>query len=179
MVPASLESELAKQLQELHRNHSADVAEKTEPKLIEQRLNLFETAWLERIDEHEREAVKNIEPNMQVLLDAQNAQLEARHSQRLQGMRLRDSQVAYWDHRQKGKATPDREVVDTAREQKQEQYSQLRDVVIEAVQEIAAGKELDLSRLLQKEVDRKHSHAAALEKLSLLQEREREQGRER
>lgn len=179
MNTPTLEDQLRKQLLDLYQEHAADVRREVEPNLIEQRLNMFEENWLEKINDHEIDAGRNIKPNMAAMLEARDTAIQFEEAKRVAGIRTKEGQVAYWDNRRSGEKKPTPDQIELAREQLQERYGNLRETMQQGVRDIAEGKEPDLSQLIEKQINREELLEAALGKVAEMQRQARENDRER
>lgn len=160
MPEKSLEQKLREELEDLHRYAARTEGQDRDPLEFEQRCGMLEMGWLDRINEIEIEAVRNIKPNMEALLAAQDLQIQVEENQKVSAIQGREPQFAYWMNHREGELTPSPEAIEAAREQIQERYSNLREGMQEAVRTIGEGKEPDLSFLIEQQLDKEQAKTA-------------------
>lgn len=169
--------EIQHELEKLHRNVEAFREEGHDQKTIEQRTNLFEMEWLERLVEEQRAETRGAKNGVEAVFEDRRRQeqleREARDQQDARQIadKSPEEQVAFWNRSRPGDGTSVLEEQERAREfnrivqgeetRIKDDYAVLRRDLIRAVQQIEIGYKPSLSHTLAEQMQKEEGRAEA------------------
>jgi hypothetical protein len=166
-MSASLYAEIQTGLDDLHSQIEAARIAGAEQTELEQRINLFEMEWFERLEEKQRHAVEVATTTITNTLGnravQQQQQSDAADAKLLPRM-TPENQVAFWmsnraasgtnEYREQEQAREIKSAVNREQQRINAEYKTLREALLQSVQQIESGEKPSLTQLIVLQMDK-------------------------